>query len=86
MYVHDVYICMYVYAFVCVCVHVCMCVRICMYVCMHVAYWFEISSADQEVLGSVLNRCYYCSLSNNLTNVAPLHQAKLVEATYNFEI
>ena len=82
MYVHNVYICMYVYVFVCTCVHVCMCVHI----CMHIAYWFEVSSPDQEVLGSVLNRCYYCSLSNNLTNVAPLRQAKLVEATYNFEV
>ena len=76
--------------YVCMCMHLCvyvyMCVCVYVYVCMHVAYWFEISSADQEVLGSVLNRCYYCSLSNNLTNVAPLHQAELVEATYNFEV
>ena len=69
--------CMYVY----IRVHVCMCRCMCVRICMHVAYWFEISSADQEVLGSVLNRCYY-----NLTNVAPLHQGELVEATYNFEV
>ena len=77
MYVHDVYVRMYVCAYVCICVHVCMCRCMCVRMCMHVAYWFEISSADQEVLGSVLNRCYYCSLSDNLTNIAPLHQAEL---------
>ena len=55
-----IYICMYVFAYVCICVHVCMCRCMCVRICMHVAYWFEISSADQEVLviGSVLNRCY----------------------------
>ena len=78
MYVHDVYVRMYVYAYVCIYVLVCMCRCMCVHICMHVAYWFEISSADQEVLGSVLNRYYY--------NIVPLHQAELVEGTYNFVV
>ena len=56
MYVHEVYVRMYVYALVYICVHVCMRRCMCVCICMHVAYWFEISSADEEVLSSVLNR------------------------------